>query len=128
MLIMNKVAFGRLLNTEANLMLREPALVFWGVAFPVVLTVVFGLAGDKPDKSLGGLTLVDVYVPVMMVFSIGILAVSAIPATLATYREKGVLRRLSTTPMRPQALLGADFVVATGLIVVAMALVVIVAK
>jgi ABC-2 type transport system permease protein len=128
MLIMNKVAFGRLLSTEAKLMLREPALVFWGVAFPVVLTVVFGLAGDKHDKSLGGLSLVDVYVPVMMVFSIGILALSAIPVTLATYREKGVLRRLSTTPMHPQALLGADFTVAAGVIAVAMALIVIVAK
>jgi ABC-2 type transport system permease protein len=125
---MNKVALSRLLSTEAKLMLREPALVFWGVAFPVVLTVVFGLAGDKPDKSLGGLSLVDVYVPVMMVFSMGILAISGIPATIATYREKGVLRRLSTTPMRPRALLGADFTVATGLIAVAMALVVIVAK
>jgi ABC-2 type transport system permease protein len=71
---------------------------------------------------------VDVYVPVMMVFSMGILAISAIPTTLATYRERGVLRRLSTTPLRPQALLGADFTVATGLITVAMALVVIVAK
>jgi ABC-2 type transport system permease protein len=125
---MPKVAFQKLLTTEAKLMVREPALVFWGVAFPLVLTVVFGLAGDKHDKSLGGLSLVDVYVPVMMVFSMAILAVSAIPATLATYREKGVLRRLSTTPMRPQALLGADFTVAAGLIVVAMGLVVIVAK
>jgi ABC-2 type transport system permease protein len=109
-------------------MLREPALMFRGVAFAVVLTVVFGLAGDKHDKSLGGLSLVEVYVPVMMVFSMGILAVSAIPATLATYREKGVLRRLSTTPLHPRALLGADFIVASALIVVAMALVVIVAK
>ena len=125
---MNNVMFGRLLSTEAKLMLREPALVFWGVAFPVVLTVVFGLAGEKHDKSLGGLSLVDVYVPVMMVFSMAILAVSAIPATLATYRENGVLRRLSTTPLRAQALLGADFAVAAGLIGVAMALVVIVAK
>jgi ABC-2 type transport system permease protein len=125
---MNRVMFQRLLATEAKLMLREPALLFWGVAFPVVLTVVFGLAGDKHDKALGGLSLVDVYVPVMMVFSMGILAISAIPTTLATYRERGVLRRLSTTPLRPQALLGADFTVATGLITVAMALVVIVAK
>jgi ABC-2 type transport system permease protein len=125
---MPRVAFPKLLSTEAKLMLREPAVLFWGVVFPVVLTVIFGLSGDKHDKSLGGLSLVDVYVPVMMVFSMAILAVSGIPATLATYREKGVLRRLSTTPMRPQALLGADFTVATGLIVVAMALVVIVAK
>src|SRR5580704_9102211 len=125
---MNKVAFRRLLGTEAKLMLREPALMFRGVAFAVVLTVVFGLAGDKHDKSLGGLSLVEVYVPVMMVFSMGILAVSAIPATLATYREKGVLRRLSTTPLHPRALLGADFIVASALIAVAMALVVIVAK
>ncbi len=56
--------------------------MFWGVAFPLVLTVVFGLAGDKHGKALGG----------------------------------------------PEALLGADFTVAAGLIALAMALVVIVAK
>jgi ABC-2 type transport system permease protein len=125
---MNRVAFNRLVSTELKLMLREPALLFWGIVFPVILTTVFGLSGDKHDKSLGGLSLVDVYVPVMMVFSMAILAVSAIPATLATYRENGVLRRLSTTPLSPRALLSADFLVASGLIAVAMVLVVAVAK
>jgi ABC-2 type transport system permease protein len=125
---MNRTAFNRLLATEAKLLLREPMVLFWGVIFPIVLTVVFGLAGNKPDRKLGGLTLVDVYVPVMMAFVLTVLAVQALPAVLTSYREKGVLRRLSTTPMRPELLLGADFLIDGAVIVTALALIVAVAK
>ena len=34
---MNRIAFRELLGTETKLMLREPALLFWAVAFPLVL-------------------------------------------------------------------------------------------
>jgi ABC-2 type transport system permease protein len=97
-----------LLKTEAKLLLREPILLFWGVAFPLVLLTVMGLAGHKRDPDLGGLTLVQTYVPVLVAFTFTILGVSALPTALATYRERGVLRRLATTPARPSWLLGAQ--------------------
>jgi len=93
---------------HAKLLLREPLLLFWGVLFPVVLLTVMGLAGDKPDPDLGGLTLVQTYVPVLIAFTFTILGVSALPTALATYRERGVLKRLATTPVRPSRLLGAQ--------------------
>ncbi|MBV9047902.1 MAG: ABC transporter permease [Solirubrobacterales bacterium] len=116
-------AWRRLLATEAKLFLREPIAIFWGVFFPLILTVAMGIAGDRHDKHLGGLSLVDVYVPVAMAMVIAILSAQMLPVILASYREKGILRRMSTTPVRPVALLGAD--VAVNLSVVICALVVI---
>ena len=118
----------RLLRTEAKLLLREPMLIFWAVAFPLILTIAMGVSGDRHDKHLGGLSLVDVYVPVSMAMVITILAVTAMPGILASYREKGVLRRMSTTPMRPTALLGADAAVNVSMMVVAIAVIAIVGR
>src|SRR3954447_5230973 len=99
--------FAALLKSEARLLLREPALLFWGIAFPLVLLAVFGLAGGGSDPDLGGLTLVQAYVPVLIGFTFTTLGVSALPAAVATYRERGVLRRLASTPLRPAGVLGA---------------------
>src|SRR5580658_7814704 len=122
-------AFKQILLPEAKLFLRAPLGLFWGVIFPLDLTLVFGLAGgSKHQRGLGGHTLIDVYVPVMMAFVLTILAVNMLPAIIATYREKGVLRRLSTTPVKPRLLLGADALMTVGVILSAMAVIVLVSK
>jgi ABC-2 type transport system permease protein len=121
-------AWRQLLLTEAKLFLREPMALFWGVLFPLVLIVVFGIAGHHPDRNLGGQSLVDAYVPVMMAFVLTVVAVQVLPSILATYREKGVLRRLSTTPIHPRLLLGADVVVLVTVIVTALLVIAVVAR
>ena len=120
-------AWRQLLLTEAKLFLREPMALFWGVLFPLVLIVVFGIAGHHPDRKLGGQSLVDVYVPVMMAFVLTVSAVQVLPSVLASYREKGVLRRLSTTPIHPRLLLGADVAVLVTVIVTALLVIAVVA-
>jgi ABC-2 type transport system permease protein len=102
--------FAALLKFEARLLLREPALLFWGIAFPLVLLAVFGLAGGGSDPDLDNLTLVQAYVPVLIGFTFTTLGVSGLPSAVATYRERGVLRRLATTPLRPAWVLGAQLV------------------
>ena len=121
-------AWRQLLLTEAKLFLREPMALFWGVVFPLVLIVVFGIAGHHPDRKLGGQSLVDVYVPVMMAFVLTVVAVQVLPSILASYREKGVLRRLSTTPIHPRLLLGADVAVLVTVIVTALLVIAVVAR
>jgi ABC-2 type transport system permease protein len=60
---------------------------------------------------IGGLTLFDVYVPVLLMFGLAMLALMGLPVPLASYRELGVLRRLSTTPVPRSWLLAAQVVV-----------------
>lgn len=104
--------FQRLLSTEFKLFVREPMLLFWGLAFPVGLLVVLGIAGPKkPQHSLGGVKLIVAYTPVVMMFTVTILALSALPAALASYRDKGYLRRLSTTPIGAVRLLAAQIII-----------------
>ena len=91
-------------------------LLFWGLVFPIVLLIVFGLAGgNKHQHSLGGLRLIVVYTPVVMMFTLVILGLSALPAALASYRDKGYLRRLSTTPVGAVRLLAAQIAIVLGL-------------
>jgi ABC-2 type transport system permease protein len=108
--------FRRLLETELKLFLREPMLLFWGLAFPVGLLVVLGVAGPKkPQQSFGGVKFIVAYTPVVMMFTVTILSLSALPAALASYRDKGYLRRLSTTPIGAVRLLAAQVILNIGL-------------
>jgi ABC-2 type transport system permease protein len=108
--------FRRLMQTELRLFLREPLLLFWGLLFPVALLVVLGIASpSKPEHSLGGLRLIVVYTPTVMMFTLTILSISALPAALASYRDKGYLRRLSTTPVGAVRLLASQILIVLGL-------------
>jgi ABC-2 type transport system permease protein len=116
--------FQRLLFTELKLFAREPMLLFWGLVFPVGLLVVLGIAGpNKPQHSLGNVKLIVAYTPVVMMFTVTILAVSALPTALASYRDKGYLRRLSTTPVGAVRLLAAQVILNFALAAAAVVLV-----
>jgi ABC-2 type transport system permease protein len=121
-------AWSKLAITEAKLLAREPVVLFWGIAFPVILLIIFGVAADTPEKDLGGLRLVDVYMPIVIAMALTVLAVSALPPTLATYRERGILRRLSTTPAPPALLLTAQVVVNVVVAAVALAILLVVGR
>jgi ABC-2 type transport system permease protein len=119
-------ALNSLIRTEAKLLVREPVALFWGLVFPLALLTVMGLASHAPDKDLGGLRLIDVYVPVCMCFVIAVQGINVLPTVLAAYREKGILRRIATTPAGPARLLGAQLAVnlgmcAIGLVTIAVA-------
>jgi ABC-2 type transport system permease protein len=120
---MNRLA--KLTFSELKLFLRDPIAWFFALAFPPLLLLILGSipAFRAPDDALGGLRLIDLYVPIMIAFVLAMLAVSVLPTFLATYREKGILRRLSTTPVRPGSVLLAQLVMGVGMALVAVALV-----
>ena len=71
--------------------------------------IIFGCihSFNTPVRKFGGLTTLDVYVPILLVFAMALLSLVAMPATLAGYRELGYLRRLKTTPTGPVRVLVA---------------------
>jgi ABC-2 type transport system permease protein len=108
-----RAAFAKIVLNEARLAWRRPVGLIGGLGIPVLLLVIFGElpAFQQPAASLGGLTAFDVYVPILAVFGLAMLALLGLPIPLVTYRELGVLRRLSTTPVPPSWLLAAQGVV-----------------
>src|SRR6201999_1140712 len=118
-----------LTRVEFKLLLPPPAALFWGIGFPVVGLIVLGAipGTGKPVKSLGGVSVLETYLPIIITFMIIMTAVSFLPSTLTSYRERGVLRRMFTTPVTPQALLSADLAITLGVQVSAAALIVILA-
>lgn len=118
-------AVTRLTIVESKLFLRDPTGVIMGVAFPALLLLVLGLAlpgfQDVADD-LDGLRPIDIYLPITLAMAIATLGVTVLPNYLATYRERGVLRRLATTPVGPVKLLGAQLAVNVAATVVAVAL------
>ena len=58
--------------------------------------------------------------PSLVVITVGTLGIQTLPIRLATYREKGVLRRLSTTPAHPLRLLTAQLITYLATAVVAL--------
>ncbi|AXO37153.1 ABC transporter permease [Micromonospora chalcea] len=115
-------ALFRLTATETRLFFREPMIVFFALGFPPLLLVIFGAipAFREPDADLGGLRTIDLYVPIIVALGLAMFALNSLCQLLATYREKGVLRRMRTTPVRPEAMLGAQLLMSTALSVVTM--------
>ena len=113
--------FASLVRTEARLLLREPIALLWGLGLPMALLAVMGLASGKPDASLGGLRLVEVYEPILIAFCCATFALQGLPAVLAGYRERGVLRRLDVTPVGASRVLAAHLCVNLGVALLATA-------
>jgi ABC-2 type transport system permease protein len=111
-----RAAFGRLLRSEARLFARTPMAVLWGAILPVVALIGLGLIPDvrTPAAGLHGQSYFAAYLPILMAFALCMWAVNLMPPTLALYRETGVLRQLSTTPVRPAWLLGAQATIFAG--------------
>jgi len=104
-------AFRALVRTEALLLVREIVPLLWGVGFPMVLLAVIGEFSAGPDKSLDGFSLVAAYEPVLIAFTCATFALQGLPTVLASYRERGILRRLNATPVGAGRLLAAQLTV-----------------
>jgi ABC-2 type transport system permease protein len=106
--------FAKLTRTELRLLLREPLTAFFTLLFPTVLVAILGSVPSfrDPSPEMGGLRVIDVYVGIAVALTLAMLGLQVTPAVLALYREKGILRRLATTPASPIMLLGAQLAAA----------------
>jgi ABC-2 type transport system permease protein len=121
--------FVAMVRVESLLYLRDPAAWFFSLAFPTLLLTVLGLFmpwSDQPydpsDPALAAINGITGYTPIVLSLAIATVAFTTFPTTMATYRQRGVLRRLSTTPVPPSRLLLAQVVVGVGVLAVAAAL------
>lgn len=92
---------------ELVLIVRDPMSAFFALAFPPLLLWVKLRAGEPLP---GGLPEIDATVPMLSVFVIGQAALVVLPATLAQYRERRILKRLQATPASPALVFGAQWV------------------
>jgi ABC-2 type transport system permease protein len=121
-----RAAFGNMVHNEARLAWRQPAGLIAGAGIALLLLVIFGEIPvfRQSSASLGGYSAFDVYIPILMAFSIALIAFTYLPGPLVSYRELGILRRLSTTPVPAYWVLAAQIVVQACLMAVTLALLV----
>jgi ABC-2 type transport system permease protein len=98
---------GTVIAVELTLIMRDPMSAFFALAFPPLLLWV-KLRGDEPLP--GGLPEIDATVPMLSVFVIGLAALVVLPATLASYRERRILKRLQATPASSGLVFGSQWV------------------
>lgn len=120
-----RAAFGRLLRTEWLTMFRQRTALIAGLGLPTLLMVIFGSipAFHHPLKELGGLTPLDAYLPVLIALGLMSVGLYGLPPILAGYRELGILRRLSTTPLPPSWVLAVQLILELCLAVVSIGIV-----
>jgi ABC-2 type transport system permease protein len=122
--------FGKLAFVETKLFLRERVAVAALLGIPVALVVGFGMIPGfgKPDKSLSGQIGTEYIASLGVAIVIVMLGLTGIPAVIGIYREKGILRRLSATPVRPAAVLLAKMLVWLATVLVSVTLVITVSR
>jgi len=120
----------RLARVEFTLFFRDRAGPIWGIGLPVLLLVIFGAIPSfkKVQPGYGGLTILDAYVPILITMSLALLALNVMPSALVSYRERGILRRLKTTPAGPVRVLSAQLIVNATVAVVTLVVLLVVAR
>ena len=105
--------FSRLTFVEGKLFLREKAALIGVFGLPVALVIGFGLIpgfGD-PQKGLSDQIGTEYIAALGVAIVLASLGLTGVPMVIGQYRERGVLRRLGVTPVRPLTLLLADLIV-----------------
>ena len=89
-------AVGRLVQAELKLMVRDPLVLTFVVAFPIVTMLIIGGAfGTQPDQAFDFVNPAHWYVASYLTVVIAAMGLVMLPVHLASYRERGVLRRFA---------------------------------
>jgi ABC-2 type transport system permease protein len=98
---------------ELKLFLREPVTVIFTLALPpLVLFVLAQVFGNTPDPSFyRGVGPITFYTPAYIALVVASLGLIGLPVHLASYRERGVLRRLQAARLPVRVLLASQLFV-----------------
>lgn len=108
----------RLVRTELKLMVREPLTLVFVFAFPVLTMLIIGGAfGTTPNAAFDWVNPSHWYVASYLTVVIGATGLIMIPVHLASYRERGVLRRFAVAGFPRWSFAFAE--AATGLVAIA---------
>jgi ABC-2 type transport system permease protein len=123
-----RAAFGAIFRNEARLVWRQPAGAIAAIGVSTLILVIFGELNSfqQPSSRLDGLSAFQIYIPILIAFSIGLLALAYLPGPLVSYREQGILRRLSVTPVPASWVLAAQLAVQACLMLIAVLIIMVV--
>jgi ABC-2 type transport system permease protein len=111
----------RLAVTELKLFVREPMVLTFVFAFPVLTVLILGGVFDEDDPNFEGALPSDYYVAAYIGVVIAAIGLVMLPVHLASYRERGVLRRFDVSRYPRWALPTAWIIVAMVITIVAVA-------
>jgi len=111
----------RLAATEMKLFLREPMVLTFVFAFPVLTVLILGGVFDDDDPNFEGALPSDYYIAAYIGVVIAAIGLVMLPVHLASYRERGVLRRFDVSRYPRWALPAAWILVAMAITIVAIA-------
>jgi ABC-2 type transport system permease protein len=118
--------------TELKLFLREPVTVVFTLALPplvlYVLAEVFGNTPDPQGQVYRGVGAMDYYTPAYVALIIASFGLIGLPVHVASYRERGVLRRFQAARMPVRAIVVSQLAVLFAAVTAGAVLIVTLAK
>lgn len=119
-------AASRLIRAELRLMVRDPLTLFFVFAFPVLtMLIIGGSFGTTPDDAFDHVNPAHWYVASYFTVVIGATGLVMLPVHIASYRERGVLRRFAVAGFPRWSFAVAELVV--GLVMIAVSAVLLLA-
>jgi len=113
----------RLIRAETRLMLRDPLTLTFVFAFPIVtMLIIGGSFGTTPDRAFDGVNPAHWYVASYLTVIIAAVGLVTLPVHMASYRERGVLRRLAAAGFPRWSFAIAQLVIGLAVVAVAAAL------
>jgi len=117
----------KLVRTELRLVLREPLVLAFVFAFPIVTVLVIAGSFGADDPAFAGVDPSHWYVASYLAVVIAAIGLVMVPVHLAGYRERGVLRRFAAAGFPRWSFAAAQLIVGVVLTLVASAVLLLVA-
>ena len=91
------------IKLETKLLLRDRRSLFFTLAFPVIMILIFGSVFS--EGSWDGIPAINYLLPGIIVMAVMMACMNNNAVKITNDREKGIYRRLSLTPLKRQSLL-----------------------